>query len=822
MGINITDTSSRESFCHDAVVSRVLACSGYHRGVRGTCPLVVLGLALTAGVARAQDAANVNSSPAAVRTSFSAADPDPTAEQPQLGMRALPLESRTDLLENVGRDTPGVLWLEDGVGISGGTAEETHLMLDGLRVSRLSAPLGMLSTGQVHRAGYGAPLADVTGGAVAGFTRPDSDRWRASLDSFQDRREPRAETVGVTAAGPVLKRRLHLLIGLQLGRERFEPTRDPEAILPDTPAIEGPDGRVGLKLSFTPRPGQRLELLALGTMASQENAPELGRGKDSQPRWEDSYGLLAARWGGQFGQSWLARAHLALEGSGTRLFPKLCLTQPNCYEIPIMLNRFPRQVQSGNYELRSEYHQRSAETQLSVQRALPDRFRTQWAVRAGSRLQLGWRERVWQVPGNELNEWLGTLPGSRTSYYANDPRLEPPLTGPVRTSWDTLRAVQFVELPIRAFSRLHVLPGVGLVTARGQFGEQRPASTALTHDLAAEFDAYPPWGLSVRASTHRRADANLDALDGLIAVSPVSRRCLWNTDTQAFDRECFYSGGRRTSLGLVCSPSGINADGAPCRQALGMPRTWEHTLGAGMDLGLGLRLDMDVIERRTSGMWARLETNRVWNIVGREASFQGYRNGRAEPLFDVSAPDGPSRKYRALTTTLQRPVGAATVFLAHTFSRTRVPLHALPGLVIVDDDGGRHFVHLQSILNLGGFASIGVRYRYAQGERMLPLFPNTVTGYEPFRVSGRQAFRPGSDVPPNTTLRQPSISELSLQLRVSLRRLIRVADAQFYADALNILHGDEPSRRSRFSDQFGVGVGMPPEEWFRFGLQAGF
>ena len=353
------------------------------------------------------------------------------------------------------------------------------------------------------------------------------------------------------------------------------------------------------------------------------------------------------------------------------------------------------------------------------------------------------------------------------------------------------------------------------MTARGQFGEQRPASTALTHDLAAQFDAYPPWGLSVRASTHRRADANLDVLDGLIAVSPVSRRCLWNDATQAFDRECLYAGGRGTSLGLACNPAGIAADGAPCRQALGMPRTWEHTLGAGMDLGLDLRLDMDFIERRTSGMWARLETNRVWNIVGRDASFQGYRNGRAEPLFDVSAPEGPSRKYRALTTSLQRPLGAATVFLAHTFSRTRVPLHALPGLVIIYDDGGRHFVHLQSVLNLGGFASIGVRYRFAQGERMLPLFNNSITGSAPFRETGARAT---SSVVGDTTLRQPSISELSFQLRVSLRRLIRVADAQLYVDALDVLHGNEFSRRSHS----GVFLGLPRDEWFRFGLQAGF
>ena len=418
--------------------------SRYHGWVPGVARVLVLsGLLLWC--------ARVDAQPAAVRTSFSTADPDPSAEQPTLGIRALPLESRTELLENVGRDTPGVLWLEDGVGISGGTAEETHLTLDGVRVSRLTIPLAMLSTTQIHRAGYGAPLADVTGGAVAGVTRPDSDRWSASLDSFQDRREPRAETVGVTAAGPLLKRRLHLLVGVQLGREQFEPTGDPEGILPSTPAIEGPDARAGLKLSFIPRPGQRLELLAIGTMASQENAAEIGREKDAQPRWEDAYGLLALRWGGRFGRSWLARAHLALEGSGTRLFPKQCLTRPDCYELPIILNSLPRRVQSGNYELRSEHDQRSAETQLSVQRALPDRFGSQWAVRAGSRLQLGWRERLWQMPGNQVDEYSASVPTSRTSYYANDPRLEPPRTGPVRTSWDTLRAVQFVELPVRAF-----------------------------------------------------------------------------------------------------------------------------------------------------------------------------------------------------------------------------------------------------------------------------------------------------------------------------------------------------------------------------------
>ena len=138
-----------------------------------------------------------------------------------------------------------------------------------------------------------------------------------------------------------------------------------------------------------------------------------------------------------------------------------------------------------------------------------------------------------------------------------------------------------------------------------------------------------------------------------------------------------------------------------------------------------------------AGCWRALETNRIWNIVGREARFQGYRNGRAEALFDVSAPDGPSRKYRALTTTLQRPAGAATVSLAHTFSRTRVPLHPLPGLVIVDDDGGRHFVHLQSIFEPGRLCLNRVRSPSMPRENgRCRCSHDMITGYQPFRVPG--------------------------------------------------------------------------------------
>jgi hypothetical protein len=334
----------------------------------------------------------------------------------------------------------------------------------------------------------------------------------------------------------------------------------------------------------------------------------------------------------------------------------------------------------------------------------------------------------------------------------------------------------------------------------------------------------------VRASSSRRVAADQEAAARLGAGSPVARRCKWNYDTNAYDKECTLSGGDAgVTLGLPCGPSGLGADGRPCRARLDLPVSWEHTLGAGRTLGDGTSLDLDVVYRRTSGLPAQNETNRIWNNAGAGLGkvTGAYRSGRAETISDWSPRPDEYRRYLGVTASLQRQKGQGRFLLAYTWSRLESTLNLsaanswgdIPGragpIVGYDPDDRRHSFRALGSYDVFGFASIAAVYAFDTGQPYDRLFYNPeVGGYDLYKAT--RGINPGANVndpADDRALRSPSRQHLNLQLRVRLKRLTGI-DLDLYGDAFELLV-TRPNRAADTSD-----FGTPPEapRFYRLGV----
>ncbi len=184
-------------------------------------------------------------------------------------------------------------------------------------------------------------------------------------------------------------------------------------------------------------------------------------------------------------------------------------------------------------------------------------------------------------------------------------------------------------------------------------------------------------------------------------------------------------------------------------------------------------------------------------------------------MTDLSPSAGEGRRHRAVTTTLASGAGGVGFAVAHTYSRTREHTQPLVGMVIDEDDGGRHFIHLQAVWKPTSDVSLGALAAYAQGLPLVRLVRSSLTGeYLPYGTP-TGAF----DTPLN---RLPSLKQASVQARVSLRRLVRV-DAQLYADFVNFMSGDRYTLIvPEEGRDFGVSKGLVEDRFFRLGLQAEF
>jgi hypothetical protein len=173
----------------------------------------------------------------------------------------------------------------------------------------------------VITAGYGASLADVTGGALFATTARESRTL--SLDVGQvhelDRHGDDITSIGVGT--PLVRDRLFLRVAAELQLEHWDGVEDAEGILPTTPDPTQRTGRGAIKLIWLPRSEQRLELLAAGDFSRQDHIPDLRVLADAQPRFEANDVALSGAWHGRLGHRLTGRVQLFGERNQLRRSP---------------------------------------------------------------------------------------------------------------------------------------------------------------------------------------------------------------------------------------------------------------------------------------------------------------------------------------------------------------------------------------------------------------------------------------------------------------------------------------------------------------------
>ena len=754
-----------------------------------------------------------------------------TTERPRL--RDLPLESR-DPIDAAVQMAPGTLATPTGPRLRGGHPDNLGVVVDGFRVYHLRPPLAFVDRADVVAAGYGAAFDDVPEGAVVLDAGPPPGALSATAELYQESQEYRLfgtdeqssfdsplsatdRVVSLGLGGRLLHDRLSIKSTLNHESASLTTWRDPEGVLAAPPAPTGGLWNGALAAGFRPTPRNQVDALALWQKSRLENGSGLGVFPEAQPLQDRQAFMFGLGWTTAFSQRVSGRLDASFERAKVLVRSMLCVTNPDCENVPTFVNKFPRRLQTGNRTDFIDHVESRQHLGASLTASFGDPARAFHTLTAWSRADRGRHEESWRTPGDMLTEYNGGVPEARTTAFANDPRVEPGVQGWVAATATSWRFHQAIEDDLRLFRRLNVRAGIGWLASHvsdDQGDGVILGGSGLTAHLRADWDVRGDDRSVLSFSTSRRLDAMADARVPRLRDRRISQRCIWDAALQSYSTTvCTVTSRSPETVGHPCSPDGIGDDGQPCIRTPGMPQIWEHTLGARQRLTARSWLSLDVVYRKTSGLPVTTETNRIWNASGTVTS--GYRNGHPETVIDFSTSPDTWRRYMGGTVALQGNLGDFFGAAAYTYSRLEVAEQGVPlvggggpGIYTsLDVDDRPHSARVVARYRVERLISAAVTYAYDSG-RPLALIRSGAT-LNPFDARGTRGTNPGTDInDPGvpTQARLDSIDRLNLQLRVELGRFIPVG-LDVYADVLNLL--DKPF----------FGAGDSPGRWTRIGIE---
>jgi hypothetical protein len=346
----------------------------------------------------------------------------------------------------------------------------------------------------------------------------------------------------------------------------------------------------------------------------------IGVGADAQEsrQWRRLFNGLI--WESLLSDNQVLRSQVGATYYGEHLFPSLCGDDPaDCDHLAPVRQTFPLQLDAVN----NERHVRN--DTIDVQFA--NRYDYFLETRKAGEHALSLRSTFFteqetdrnSTPGDTYTLLNGNVPVRRTTYYANDPRLEPERFGWFIQGVSWYRHVLTVSDSWRATRYLTVGAGASHIWARA--GNTRRGAgmdtQAFAPSLSVAWDAGHDGRTVLRGSASSYADVDIEAIARHQLAARVSQACDWNPATELFDRNCIYDGGAsRNTIGLPCGPTGYDLQGRPCREALRIPRTRELVLGAEREVVPGLAMSLDGIYRKFAQQYDIRETNLVWNGSG--------------------------------------------------------------------------------------------------------------------------------------------------------------------------------------------------------------
>jgi hypothetical protein len=762
---------------------------------------------------------------------------------------SMPHDNRDVIFQQVTNYAAGAI---RGGRIRGGGGGQTIYMMDGFNMLKQFPTVKANAAYEIQTAAYGAENATAPGGVVNLVSRSGSNKFEfevsgtmddSRMELFRDSQDAALGShfyvLNPTVSGPIIKDKLWYSANVEFLTRKTVRENDVEGILPN-PRPEYRHwykGTVTLAWQMTPR--MKLRSVSNFDEYYRFNTEGLGFDQEAQGRTYQQKYFTGLIWENLFTDWMVFRSQLGFVGVTGQVKPVSCVDDPgHCDFINPIVQKFPRNYTFNNRTSRTRDEAYSIQFINRLEFFLNSKAFGEHHVQIKNNLitQQDFFRR--SVPGDHIIELNGPVPEARIDYYSNDPRVaDMAHRGWFITTTDSIRNTLSLSDTWRPTRHLTFTPGMAFTTANAGNSQDESVmrASALSPSLSAAWDATHDGRTAVRGSISQYVDADVNAIANHTLGTQVQQRCRWNDATQAFDKECEYSGGSSSAtVGLPCGPTGLYPDGTPCNQKLVLPRTWEYTTGVEREVVAGVAMGVDFIYRKFQNQYEKLETNRIWNGAGTQLERTGgYRNGRATTVSDLETPENANRRYMGVTASFNKREGRMKMQGSYTWSR-------LDGTVLEGNanrlgdigprdlflygrlpDDHRHEVKANLTYRFTPWFSTGVRYSYYSGLPYSRVFRNDQTQqYEDYRA--RVGVNPGTnlnDPGDDRELRLPDQQSLNAQMAFNFMPLIN-HDLEAFVDVLNVLGLRTTTTVAENDGQdFGISRGREPPFRFRLGLR---
>jgi hypothetical protein len=731
--------------------------------------------------------------------------------------------------DNIHRDMLGSVAGSMGNRMRGGGANQTVVTQDGFDMGppgkTISPALKSSAAFEVQTGGYGADNPTASGGLLNLVTRSGSNHFEfefnASADHnalqfFRDQRDPRSNTfyyvLNPMVAGPIIKDKLWYFFNTETHLTQDGRQRDAQGIFPDPVSRQRFIQKGSIKLTWQVTGRNSLSAITNYELIPREinRVDGLGIAPEAQETRATQRIFLGVIWQSVLRDNLILKSQVGATYIPEHIFPQRCIAEPiACDHIASTIQTVAptQRFDNNNNHTRTDVYGLQFVNQLDwfMERKIlgehnfqiKDRFYTEQEVRKQSR------------PGNELYELTVGATGvpeplARTTYFANDPRYEDRRYGWfIGTDWLSKNVVTLAD-NWRLTRYLTFTPSVSHVwaTASDSRGNQIINAQTFAPGFATIWDPTHDGRTALRGSVSTYVDADVGAVARHGLGTQGQLRCRWNQTTGMYDTGCVFSGGlSQNTIGSPCGPSGVDDTGAPCRQSLQLPKTYELTAGGEREVFQGIALSLDFVHRQYTRQFEINETNRIWSPSGAQIDGRGgYRNGRAETIMDLETPAGAHRTYDGVTFGLTKREGRLQVRASYTWSKLRGTSYSgtnnlwgdIPGRDVYLDsylaDDHRHELKGSLSVQATPWLSFGSRTTFTSGQPYDRCFRNDETGAcDQFRAT--RGINPGTNVndrADDRDLRLLDQLEVNVQTRVNLLPLIGKR-IDLYVDVLNVL-----------------------------------
>jgi hypothetical protein len=741
----------------------------------------------------------------------------------------LPHGSRDNIHNQVVNDVAGGM----NGRIRGGSGRQTIFSQDGFEMRGQFPTLKSSAAYEINTGGFGVDNPMAAGGTINLVTKSGSNKFEfefnAVADSnrmqfFRDEADSPAPTynyyLNPMFSGPIIKDKLWYHFNTESHILQTARNPDQEGYFPTPETYRKFIQKGTLKLTWQVSSRNKLQSLTNFDSPHEWNQRgDIGVSPDAQRIRHGFRFMQGLIWESLLSDSTVLRSQVAfMIPISEHIYPALCASRPSdCDHIPAVRNTYPRTQDFGNDREHRRNFTVSAQFQNRLDWFASSKSLGEHSISLRDNFYAEQDSRKFSRPGDLYYEFNGTVPDALTTYFSNDPRVEPARYGWTIQSATIARHIATVNDAWRPTRYLTITPALSHVWASGSnsSGSAVVGAQAFAPAVSLAWDATHDGRTALRASYNNYVDINIFDLSRHTLGGQVQQRCRWDAERQDYTRDCEYSGGTRNTIGLPCGPLGVDANGRPCRENLKIPRVYEYTAGGEREVSQGIAMALDFVYKDFKNQYETRETNRIWNNSGSTlVNTGGYRNGRRETINDLGTPDGASRNYKGVTLSLNKREGRMKTKASYTLARLEGNVfdgidNAWGDIAPQDvflwgplSDDHRHEIKLSSTFQVTPYLSTGFRYRYFSGTPYNRFYRNEVTNsFELYRA--RVGVNPGNNInDPNDDreLRLPDLQDFNAQVRLNLKPLIGQA-LDFYVDILNVLalrtttgYGEEDGR----------------------------